>query len=99
MKVEIITYWTLDEYLQIEAATFKSAKSVSVVEGRNVTEIDGSAIPESNKIAMTLAVQKMTTAEGTDVPVNYEALGALHATDGLLIREEVEKVEGDVKKK
>lgn len=95
----MITYWTLDELMQIENETYKAAKSVGVVDGNTVTNIDGTAILTSEKLAMALAVKKMTSAEGEDIPVSYEVIGNLHGTDGTVIREEVEKVVGDVKKK
>lgn len=99
IKVELAVYWTLDEYLEIEAAQYQSAKSVSIVDGQPVTQIDGKAFHESTNIAMTLAVKKMTAADGTDIPVTRAALGELHADDGILIRDAVEAVEGGSKKK
>jgi len=100
MKVEIITHLTLDEYMQLDETEYKGARNVRMDEhGRPVTEINGQAIVDREKLIIKLAVKTMTDAEGAELPVTYETIGGLHITDGLALIKEVNAIEGYTKKK
>lgn len=99
IKAEVITYYTYAEFKQVEGALYKAAKSVRMVGGEAHTDIDGSAISDSTRVAMTLAVKKLTAPDGTDIPVTIEAISELHAKDGMAIETAVDAIDEDMKKK
>lgn len=105
IKVEMATYWTLDEYFQIENKQYKAAKSVRMVKNNDtgkeeaVTDINGEAMLDTRKSVIILAIKKLTAADGTDIPVVYESIADLSMVDGRAIEDEIEGMEGATKKK
>lgn len=99
IKAEVITYYTYAEFKQIEKALYRAAKSVRMVDGQAQTEIDGTAVSDSMQEAMLIAVVKMTSPDGTDIPVTADAINGLHAKDGMLIEAAVDAIDEDMKKK
>ena len=97
---EIVAEWTFGEYQQIEAVQYKAAKSVRTDdEGRAVTEVNGDAIIEMERLAMRLGIKKLTASDGTDIPVSDEAIACLTLKDGMALRERVNGIGKNTEKK
>lgn len=98
-KAEILTKWTFDEYLKIEAAELRMARGFSVSGGETTAEINHDAMRTSTMEAMMLAVKKLTDADGTVLELSPETFGQLDMDDGLALRAAVNGIRGNSKKK
>lgn len=99
IKAEILTRWTFDEYLKIEGASLRAAKNLRVVGKETMADIDSEAVMEGTKIALLQAIRKLTAKDGTEILVNIDNIGSLDMDDGIVLREEINKIQGSVKKK
>lgn len=99
IKAEVASFLTFGEHKRIEAATLQASKSVRVEGGQTFMDVDASAMAEATKIAMLIAVVKLTTPEGTEIPVSWEAIEALRSEDGQALQGAVDAIDEGSKKK
>lgn len=100
IKAEVVTGWTFDDYLQIEAGQMKMLKSATVgTDGRPTMQIDGSEMGASEILSVRLAVKKLTAADGTDIPVTDAVIKELDWNDGIALRDSIREMERASKKK
>lgn len=97
----VLTKWLFEEYLQIETANVKVAKNLKISAGGELpaAEIDADAMLASTRLTMRLGIRKLTAADGSDIPVTDETIGALDMEDGLALREAVNAIQAGSKKK
>lgn len=98
-KAEILTKWTFDEYLKIEASELRMARGFSVSGGETTAEINHDAMRASTIEAMMLAVKKLTDSNGQVLEISADGFGQLDMDDGLALRAAVNGIRGNSKKK
>ncbi len=104
LKADVVAYWTLDDYLKIEAAQLQILKSAVVPtkagDGKEATvNLDPSSSAAAALLAITLAVKKLYAADGSEIAVTEDAIRGLHWKDGLALQAAVKEMEGAEAKK
>ncbi len=93
---DVIESWTFGEFEQIENATKTMARLHINADGsQDVSLADAGA---DDRLAMRLAVKKLTAADGSDIPVTDEAISTLHLNDGKALQQAVKNVGANEKK-
>ena len=90
LKAEIVTAWTFDEYLKIEGAEIRIAKSIDITEKTATIDYDAKRVTTLE--AMCLAVRKMTAEDGADLPISVGTFAELSVMDGLALRDAVDAI-------
>lgn len=99
MEAEIVTYWTFDEYLQIEECISSAAKSIEMgSNGVQKTEVDATATIKAERLAIRLAIKKLTSPDGSGVNITPDVIGNLDFRDGKVLRATVNAISADQKK-
>ena len=104
MKADVVAFWTLDDYLKIEAAQLQILKSavVSTKAGEQkeaTVNLDPSTSAAASLLAITLAVQKLYATDGNEIAVTEGSIKNLHWKDGLALQAAVKEMEdAEVKK-
>lgn len=104
MKADIVAFWTLDDYLKIEAAQLQILKSAVVPtkpgEGKEATvNLDPSTSAAAALLAIVLAVKKLFGIDGNEIAVTEDAIRGLHWKDGLALQAAVKEMENAEAKK
>lgn len=89
-KAEIVTAWTFDEYLKIEGAEIRIAKSIDIAEKTATIDYDAKRVTTLE--AMVQAVKKFTNAEGVELPINIATFAELGVMDGIALRDAVNDI-------
>jgi len=96
---DILTRWTYDEFLRIEAAEAAIAETLRFVDGSPEANVDASEITNSTKLVLRLAVKKLTAADSSDIPVSDDAIGNLDMDDGIALKRAVDGIKTGIAKK
>ena len=89
-KAEVVSAWTFDEYLKIEGAEIRIAKSIDISEKTATIDYDAKRVTTLE--AMCLAVRKFTDAEGKELPINIATFAELSVMDGIGLREAIDEI-------
>lgn len=98
IKADIITRWLYSEYLEIEAIQTQAAKTVRMVNGEAVTDVDTSKVAQAGQRALQLAIKKLVGADGTELPITTETIGNLDMEDGIALKDAVDIIGAEQKK-
>lgn len=101
IKADIVTSWTYDDYLKIEAAAMRPMKSATMgADGIGATiNIDASDMVTADLLAVTLGVKRLIGADGAEMAVNEQVIKELDWRDGTALRDAIKEMERESKKK
>jgi len=97
-SAQIITSWTFGEFQQIENVTKQLARLKINKDGTQTVTIDPDQTGADQRLAMRLAVQKLSGTDGQDIPVTDEAISGLDYRDGVALRDAINALTDNEKK-
>lgn len=95
---DVIDSWTFGEYEQIQNASKTMARMRVNADGTQDVSVNPDGVGADERLAMRLAVRKLTAQDGTDIPVTDQAISDLDYRDGLALKRAVNDIGKDEKK-
>ncbi len=104
LKAEIVAFWTLDDFLKIEAAQKRVLDAATVStdpakQDQARIEFAAERSAEAEFMAIRLAVRKLIGEDGVAVDATDDEIRNLHWQDGLALRRAIQHMDDAAKKK